>query len=379
MQACEGMRATGLRAFRWSATVVMGSDGMARNQHRDGRGKSAATAVVALLVAFAALASERPDATVETLRAALGERLFADRRLSSDGATACASCHQPDRAFTDGRVVAAGSAGRVGPRNTPSLLDVADRRALGWDGRESNLASQALKPLIDPREHGLRDTQALIAFVAADPSYREAFRAAFAAESIDVAQVGAALTAYLATLRSGSAAFDRFRHGDATALTPAQQRGYALFIGTAGCSSCHRIEGTAPSFTDGGYHRAGVGLAAIADRLPDLAQHAARLDAAAIDPALVETPELAALGRFLATKDPRDIAAYRTPGLRNVELTSPYFHDGSAATLDDAVAQELYYHVDRLSRGSGLAPGEQADLTSFLRALTDQPPVAKRD
>jgi cytochrome c peroxidase len=293
--------------------------------------------------------------------------------------TSCASCHQPERAFTDGRAVAEGSGSKLGPRNTPSLLDVGDRRAFAWDGRESMLAAQALKPFTDPREHGLRDTKALLALLEADPSYRDAFRDAFGAAPIQLSQVGEALTAFLVTLRSGSTAFDRFRAGESAALTAAQQRGYALFTGTAGCSGCHRIDGRSASFTDGGYHRVGIGLAALADRLQEYAPQVARLDAAKLDAAVAAAPELAALGRFLATKDPRDIAAYRTPGLRNVALTAPYFHDGSAATLEAAVVQELYYHADRSRTSRNITPAEQADLVEFLRALTDDHRVAKRN
>lgn len=306
----------------------------------------------------------------EIQRVELGARLFSDPRLSADGATSCASCHQPDRAFSDGRALAVGTGSSRGPRNTPSLLDVAKRQAFGWDGRENHLAAQATRPFADPRELGLLSDGELVALVMADSVYRTAFREAFDRPSVDSAQIGAALASYLATLRSERSAFDRHLDGDATALTPAQQRGYALFTGTAGCSGCHRTDGPQPSFTDEGYHRVGVGLAPITERLPQLALRVAGLGRAERERALTESPELAALGRFLATVDPKDIAAYRTPSLRNVALTAPYFHDGSAATLEEAIAQELYYHANRNRANRGLTPVEQADLAAFLRALT---------
>jgi cytochrome c peroxidase len=177
-------------------------------------------------------------------RIALGQRLFFDSRLSRDGSVSCSSCHQPEHAFSDGRVLAVGIAGREGTRNTPSLFNVAFNTSLSWDGREASLEAQALDPLTNPLEHGLQNDAALLHLIRADPVYVAAFRAAFSvdADSIRKEQVARAIASFERTLISADSPFDRYAFGgDKRALSRGAQRGLSLFQGAGHCASCHLI------------------------------------------------------------------------------------------------------------------------------------------
>lgn len=314
-------------------------------------------------------------------RIALGKKLFFDPRLSGDGRVNCASCHQPERAFSDGLAVAKGIGQRLGTRNTPSLLNVAFNQSQFWDGRRPDLESQAIDPLFNPREHGLRDPQALLAILRREPDYAEAFRSAFPASpgSIAIEQVGQAIAAFERTLLAGNSPFDRyFFKGEKAALSPAAARGLALFRQDAQCAACHSIGATHALFADDKFHSLGMGLRRLG---PDLARITLRLvnaraRGASVDQTVLTDEEIAALGRFAVTLDPADIGKFRTPSLRNVAQTAPYMHDGSVATLEEAVDLELYYRSTQADRLLILTPLEKADLVEFLKSLTS-PPFAR--
>jgi len=355
---------------------------VARAQWVFARRSAAVSVVVAacLLGCFAATAgTEGSGSALSAAKAssaspgivALGEKLFFDASLSGAGRVSCATCHQPARAFTDGKAVAQGNAGLPATRNTPSLIDVASRPSLTWEGRETRLELQVLRPFTQSREHGLKDTAELLRRVRGDPSYQREFDAAFGSSQIQSDDIGIALAAYLRTLTSGQSPYDTFRAGNVGALSEPARHGYELFRGAAGCAECHRIEGGRASFTDEGFHRVGVGLPAIAAKLPELTARVTARSNAEVDALVFEDGDIAALGRFLVTRNPRDIGAYRTPSLRNVALTAPYMHDGSVATLEEAVSLEIYYRVQDRGRLNGIGPLEQADLIEFLKALSD--------
>jgi cytochrome c peroxidase len=306
---------------------------------------------------------------------ALGRRLFFDPRLSLDGAISCASCHQPQKAFSDGRRVAHGIGGQEGTRNTPSLLNVAYNLTEFWDGRRPSLETQALDPLTNPLEHGLKDENDLMDRIRSDPSYMTEFSAAFAldAASITSSHVAQALASYERTLIAGGSPFDRFYFGhDRTALNPAAERGLALFRGAAQCSTCHVIAQKAALFTDNQFHSVNVGLPRIAPRLAEITTRvvAVRNAGTRIDAVILSDRDISELGRFVVTLDPADIGKFRTPSLRNVALTAPYMHDGSVATLKEAVERELYEHTNQSGRPLILTPQEKEDLVAFLNALT---------
>lgn len=310
----------------------------------------------------------------------LGRRLFFDARLSGDGKVSCASCHQPERAFSDGKPVAEGIGGRLGSRNTPSLVDVAAQRSFFWDGRRATLEEQALDPLLNPIEHGLSDASTLLALLRSDDQYVAQFQQSFGrghggADTISAANVARALSAFQQGLVDGPSAFDRYRAGDSTALRAEAQRGWMLFNGVAACTRCHAVEGSKPLLTDHGFHSLGVGLKDIERQLPALVRQLAewRNDGRAQDHSILRDPGMAALGRFVVTMDPKDIGKFKTPGLRNVALTAPYMHDGSVPTLEEAVDREIYYRGKDDGHPLILTPTERAELVAFLESLTGWP------
>ncbi|MCG8459290.1 MAG: hypothetical protein MI919_23690 [Holophagales bacterium] len=285
------------------------------------------------------LSAENP---LTAAKVELGRKLFFDRRLSRDGSISCASCHQPDRAFTDGRARGRGIGGREGRRNVPTVSNRLFGSSQFWDGRAETLEEQVLGPLFSELEMGM-DEDLLTLRLRLDPAYRESFEAAFS-EPISSSTVGRALAAFQRTLLAGGSPFDQFEWlGDPTALSPAARRGLRLFRGKAGCSTCH----VGTNLSDEKFHNLGVGW------------HDGPGEA----------------GRMEVTGDPRDRGAYKTPTLRNVELTAPYMHDGSLETLGEVI--DFYDrggnpnpHLDPEVRALGLSEAEKNELESFLRALT---------
>src|SRR5262245_45735551 len=309
----------------------------------------------------------------------LGRKLFFDPRLSADGLISCASCHDPKLAFTDGRATASGIAGRRGARNSPTLLNAMFNTGQFWDGRANTLEDQAVQPLVNPLEMGNSSYDEVVSRLRAIPEYRAEFRSVFGSEAW-IELVGLALAAYERTLVSGDAPIDRFAAGDQTAIGEAAKRGFALFRGRARCSRCHTFSDALPFFTDFNYHNTGVAMNhPDFDRLSRQAYTATGTDKAreVID-ALAKQEGGRELGRVLVTYQVFDIGSYRTASLRNVALTAPYFHDGSAKTLVDVVRfyngggrQNINrdWDLDALA----LAEDEQRDLVAFLESLTGRP------
>lgn len=304
----------------------------------------------------------------------LGKRLFSDTRLSADGTIACVTCHQPQHAFTDGKTTAIGIGGQTGTRNAPSLVNIAYASTLFWDGRRPTLEAQALDPFTNPLEHGLSDAQAIVGTIRADRTYCAAFEKLFtvACNRIRVTHVATAIAAYERTLRFGDARFDRYEYGhEASALTQSEIRGLGIFRGRARCQTCHTIGEKGALFTDFKFHSLGVGLRSMEHNVGEIATkvHAVPLATLARN-LILKDPAVAALGRYNVTKRPQDIGKFKTPSLRNVALTAPYMHDGSVATLDEAVNLEIYYRSGESNQPVILTPIEKTNLIAFLRALT---------
>ncbi len=304
----------------------------------------------------------------------LGRQLFFDQRLSADGSISCASCHEPQRGFADGRKTAVGIGGRRGPRNTPTLLNAMFSSTLFWDGRAVSLEGQAPEPLLNPDEMGNLSGDDVVARLAAIPEYRNEFQSVFAAP-VDMAGISKAIAAYERTLVAANAPFDQFLAGNQAALSEAAQRGFNLFRTKGRCSVCHSLNNSFPLFTDGNYRNTGV-AANYAD-YDSLLRRVAKLNrkSAADSQSLDQEKGKLELGRFMVTRDTLDIGTFRTPMLRNVELTAPYFHDGSAATLADVIR----YYVkggnqnairDWELQAVNLSDDEQRDLIEFLKSLT---------
>ncbi|MEG3791446.1 cytochrome c peroxidase [Lysobacter sp. CCNWLW3] len=311
------------------------------------------------------------DAT-NAARVALGKRVFLDARLSDNGKVSCASCHNPRLAFADGRVVSLGVHGKSGTRNAPSLLENATKRHFFWDGRESSLEAAVLQPFVNPVEMGLNRGDTVIERMIWQADYPAQLQAAFPDSNgrAGIDQVGIALAAYLRSLPGADSAFDRHAAGEADALSADQQAGLALFRGKAQCSQCHRVDGVRANFSDDDFHHLGVSDSAIAGRVAQLVDDLPP-PGQALGDAVLTRADIAGLGRFAVTRKPRDLAAFRTPSLRNVAVTAPYMHDGSVATLEAAVDQEIYYRSLKHGRPISLTVAERRQLLAFLSSLTD--------
>lgn len=324
------------------------------------------------LAALAASHSSSPSAA----EVALGHQLFQDPSLSADGKTACASCHQPDRFYTDGRPTSLGAFGRPGTRNTPSLLTVSDHQPLFWDGRRTRLDKAVLDPFLHPAELALSSRATLVKRLQT-PAYRRAFTQAFgaapASASSTLTEVGYALAAFVRAQPQPLTPFDRYQAThDPRTLSPQALAGLYLFAGSAGCSQCHRLEGTPVRFTDDAFHSTGTGLLGISAKLSALLHRISiqPTDIGALGREVGTHPDIAALGRFVVTHRPGDVGLFRTPSLRYVADTGPYMHDGSVPTLEAAVDQEVYWRGLASGQPLSLTVSERADLIAFLRALS---------
>jgi cytochrome c peroxidase len=267
-------------------------------------------------------------------KVALGQALFADPGLSGAGTLSCASCHVPDKAFTDGLPTARGIGGRPLLRNTPTIINSAHMPALFWDGRSPNLEDQALRPAMSGGEMG-RHPAILADAIAADPRYRPMFAAAFPGEPVSEVTIAKAIAAYERTLVSGVAPFDRWLAGDREAISPEAARGFTLFAGKANCAACH----SGWLMSDGRFHDVGL--------------------------------EDDDLGRGGITNNKAFDHAFRTPSLREIGRTAPYMHDGSLKSL----AEVVDHYADLRVKRSGtppkvtLTPVERAELVAFLGSL----------
>lgn len=317
--------------------------------------------------------SQSSDTPPTKAKIVLGKQLFHERRLSRDGSISCASCHIPEKAFSDGLPVAKGIGGKRGTRNTPTLLNVAYEHNLFWDGRRASLEEQAKDPFINPQEHGLKTHAQIVAIIRADPAYRQSFRQAFSVmpAAITIDHVVQAIASFERTLIAGNSPFDRYQFGaEKTAMSAEAIRGLALFTGRAQCVNCHVIGKTSATFTDNQFHTLGVGYRKIEPRLAAITMHFAQQRGKPIDYSILSDADISELGRFAVTLNPADIAKFRTPSLRNVALTAPYMHDGSVATLEDALALEIYYRGIESNRPLILTSQERSDLIAFLQALS---------
>jgi cytochrome c peroxidase len=320
-----------------------------------------------------------PDNPQTPEKIALGESLFFDGRLSADGTVACSTCHDPARAFTDGRPVSIGIHGRVGQRNAPTILNALYNTTQFWDGRVKTLEEQAALPIVNPSEMGQPSLDAAVAQIAAIEEYQRAFRGVFGRPP-NGPDLLRAIASYERTQLSFDSPLDRFIAGDQNAIDDAAQRGWELFNIRGRCNKCHALtedQRDVTFFTDHDFHNIGIGI--IRHNVVALARQAEQLinsgDTAAIDRAAIQT-DMSALGRFLITKQEPDTAAFKTPNLRNVLVTGPYFHDGSQETLWDV--------MDHYNKGDGLqnpyldediqplalTEGEIDDVVAFLASLT---------
>ena len=269
-----------------------------------------------------------PDNPQTPEKIALGQKLFFDGRLSADGAVACATCHDPSRAFTDGRPVSIGIHGRAGQRNAPTVLNALYNKAQFWDGRVKTLEEQAALPIVNPVEMGQPTLDAAVDKIAGIEDYRRAFLNTFG-RPVNGPDLVRAIAAYERTLVSFDSPFDQFVAGDKDAVDDSARRGWELFNTKGRCNKCHALTDAkrdVTNFTDYDYHNIGIGI--IRHDVVALARKAKREIASgrleAVDRAAIAT-DMSVLGRFLITKKEADTAAFKTPNLRNVLVTGPTF------------------------------------------------------
>jgi cytochrome c peroxidase len=206
------------------------------------------------------LAAIPPDNPQTAEKIALGQKLFFDGRLSVDGTVACATCHDPQRAFTDGRPTSIGVQGRSGQRNAPTVLNALYNKTQFWDGRAKTLEEQAALPIANPVEMGQPDLEAAAVSLAALPEYQQAFQNVFG-RAPNGQDLVAALASYERMLTSFDSPFDRFLAGDARAIDDAAKRGWVLFNDRARCNKCHALPDETPdltNFKDDDFHNIGV-------------------------------------------------------------------------------------------------------------------------
>jgi cytochrome c peroxidase len=268
----------------------------------------------------------------------LGKQLYFDKRLSADNSISCASCHDPEKGWSNGEATAQGFAGQRGGRSAPTVLNTAYQQFQFWDGRSDSLEDQALGPIANPIEMNLPIEEAVKKIAAID-GYQRQFQSVFG-EAVNAENLAKAIAAFERTVLSGNAPFDRVKAGDSNALSEQAQAGMKLFFGKANCSGCH----SGPNFTDNGFHNLGVNF-----------------DKADKD-----------LGREVYSKLQGDRGAFKTPTLRDIARTAPYMHDGSLATLEDVVE---YYNkggtpnefLDEEIFELKFSQEQQAALVAFLK------------
>lgn len=323
---------------------------------------------LALSFLLPAMPSDAASAPCAIPAVTAGGALFEDKTLSRDGTVSCETCHDPAHAYADAQPRAVGVDGLISTRNAPSLLGIGEDSMFFWDGRRTRLEDAVVDPYTNPREFALPSQDALLARVRTKSHLMKALQAAFP-HSRDVPtmpQVSVALACFVRGLRKTSVA-------DADKGKPAAanevDQGRQLFEGLAGCSECHRVDGG--RYTDNGFHHSGVSQEPLLGTLTELAKQISDhpLKPEEIGPLVLADPAWSALGRFVVTRRPADIGAFRTPSLRNVALTAPYMHDGSIATLEEAVNREIYYRAFSSGRTVNLSQRERNAIVAFLGIL----------
>ncbi|AEI37064.1 cytochrome-c peroxidase [Zymomonas mobilis] len=271
---------------------------------------------------------------------ALGEQLFFDKQLSGDGTLNCASCHGLNKGGVDNLVTATGIGGQKGPINVPTVYNSVYNKLQFWDGRAKDLPDQAAGPIMNPVEMGSHSWTEVSQRVADQPGYKAAFTQVYGNSTIDKERITDAIGAYEATLVTPDSRFDQYLKGNDHAITAQEKRGYALFQ-DLGCASCHvGKEMGGQSFEIMGLEGDYFGKRG--------------------------HPTDADLGRFSQTHNDLDRHRFNVPTLRNIALTAPYFHDGSAKTLEDAVKVMVRYQT----RKGSIPEQDINDIVAFLKAQT---------
>lgn len=301
----------------------------------------------ALLSAYAVLPDKMtaPGTAMSDDAVALGKQLYFEARLSKNQDLSCNSCHGLHTYGVDNKATSPGHKGQLGSRNSPTVYNAALHSAQFWDGRAKDVEAQALGPILNPVEMAMKDEAAVLALLRSIPEYVAAFKKAFPAdkEPVTYANVGKAIGAFERTLVTPSR-WDKYLAGDDAALTNAERAGLAKFL-DVGCNTCHTG-------------------AAVGGR-----------DFKKLGQAKPWPKELKDTGREVVTKDAADRYVFKVPSLRNIEKTAPYFHDGSVATLEEAVKLMGTHQL-----GKDLSTADVQSIVTFLKSLTGElPKIDKPD
>lgn len=280
-------------------------------------------------------------------RVELGKKLFFDVRLSGGGNMSCATCHNPIYGWSDGLATAKGFNSEVLGRSSPTIINTAFNSLQMWDGRKKDLEDQATGPLESEHEMAA-NLPVMMAFLNKSEGYKADFAKAYPGEAIDKTTLAKAIATFERTVISNNSPFDRWIKGEKRAMTAQQVTGFRLFADPkkGNCAACHQ----GSNFTDNGFHN--LGLASYGVDKPDL-------------------------GRYMQKKVAVLKGAFKTPTLRDVTLTAPYFHDGSAKTLNEVVAHynkggEVKTDLSSNIKPLNLSEKEMADIVAFLEALTSK-------
>lgn len=277
---------------------------------------------------------------VDEEKVALGDRLFHDTRLSADDTLSCASCHGLDKGGTDQAQFATGVNDQLGPINSPTVYNASYNHVQFWDGRAADLFEQADGPVTNPIEMASNWEQ-VIGKIKDDPYYKDAFAKLYD-DGMTERNIRNAIATFEETLITPNSAFDKYLMGDKGAVTEEQLRGYTTFV-TKGCTSCHM----GPALGGLDYQKMGKRGDYFAARGTEVLE--------------------ADLGRFNVTKEDKDRHFFKVPVLRNIEVTHPYFHDGTVEKLSDAIDQMATYQLN-----VRLTQPQIADVEAFLLALTGE-------
>ncbi len=299
--------------------------------------------LISVSIATTTLASNEPIQPIEAVKgineaqAALGKKLFFDPRLSKSGFISCNSCHNLSMGGTDNLKTSIGHKWNQGPINAPTVLNSGFNLAQFWDGRAKDLKAQAGGPIENPGE--MASTHKLaVEVVASITGYQAEFKRAFGSEGVDIDKITTAIAEFEKTLVTPNSRFDQWLLGNKDAINEEEKKGYQLFK-SSGCTACHN------GVAVGGNSYQKMGL---------------------ITPYKTDNK---ATGRFGVTKKESDKFMFKVPTLRNIELTYPYFHDGNAATLTDAVQT-----MGKIQLAKEFSQEENASIVAFLKTLTgDQP------
>jgi len=284
-------------------------------------------------------------------KVALGRQLFFDKRLSGDGSRSCYSCHVCEKGLTDGLPKAVGAFNKPLPRSSPTLWNIGYHKEFYWDGRSPSLEKQGLAAWKGGNMGAEATLEQIVAKINAIEGYQAQFQKVFGGPATQD-NIVQAIAAFERSIISGDTLWDRWQAGDESAVGEDVKRGWEIFDKKAKCTNCH----AGVLFTDLQYHNVGIGM---------------------------DKPE-PDVGRLKVTNRPEDTGAFKTPTLRDVAESAPYFHDGSAATLEEAVdimlggGQDNKYLDRRNLKKVTLTPAEKQDLLAFLRALSaDCSPLLK--